>query len=190
MKNFIKHSAFFVFITFSLVFISCESNEDTQLIEEQSNQLILDSNKYTSVKTLTGRSEIYTYNTITLKGNNGKYLSTEGGNKSMTCVNSHAGNWEKFDIINFPANSDTYILRGSNDKYVRVKSGSELQCNRDYADHATKFRLYGSKQSIALARGAYWTPYYLSSENGSKPVRWNRRLNYSWEKWTMADALW
>ncbi len=43
MKDFIKQSTFLILIAFSLVFASCESNEDVQLTDEQDTNLINDN---------------------------------------------------------------------------------------------------------------------------------------------------
>ncbi|MCG8700078.1 MAG: trypsin-like peptidase domain-containing protein, partial [Bacteroidales bacterium] len=62
---------------------------------------------------------------ISLKGNNGKYVSSENGKKAMNCNRTSVAKWEKFTVVD--AGNGKIALKGSNGKYVN--SGSPMYCN-------------------------------------------------------------
>lgn len=199
MKNFIKRSSFLLLIIFSLVFISCESGEDTLLVEEQNKeQDDLQSIDPADLEPI----DIYEYlgitndgralPTISLKGNNGRYISSENGNKAMTCNRTQIGPWEKFKlertIQNF--NQYVYVLKANNGKYARIGFYSRVYATGNDDRYATPLVFYRgpSSDQVYVREGADYPLFpgnYLSSENGSHPIRWNRSQALSWETFTL-----
>lgn len=67
--------------------------------------------------------------TISLKGTNNKYVSSEDGRKAMNCNRSSVGAWEKFIVVD--AGNGKIALQGNNDNYVCSENGRKaIICDR------------------------------------------------------------
>ncbi|MDO6760463.1 T9SS type A sorting domain-containing protein [Tamlana sp. 2_MG-2023] len=73
-------------------------------------------------------------NVISIKGSNGKYVSSENGTKTMTCNRSSIGEWEKFTL---EGSNGVYALKGSNGLYVR----NDMTCTSAEATDWQKFKI-------------------------------------------------
>lgn len=120
---------------------------------------------------------------INLKGNNGKYVSSENGSKAMNCNRSNLGSWERFQIITL--SNGKVVLKGNNGRYVSSENGSKaITCNRKLIGSWEQFTLVsrgGNKYALRGNNGRY-----ISSENGSKSMTCNRTAIGSWETFTIS----
>ncbi len=120
---------------------------------------------------------------ITLKGNNGKYVSSENGTKAMICNRPTDAEWEKFELI---YNSDgTVSLKGNNGRYVTSMDGTApIICDRTKINRWEKFTLIKQDGKYAF-RGS--NGKLISSENGTKAMTCNRSgTPREWELFTVS----
>lgn len=123
--------------------------------------------------------------TITLKGSNGQYVSSENGQSAMMCNRNSAQGWEKFDVID--AGGGKFALRGTNGMYVSSENGqSAMMCNRSAIGDWEKFtwiELGGNNFAMLGNNGRY-----VCSENGSSGMTCNRTAIGGWETFTWATT--
>ncbi|WP_370449361.1 T9SS type A sorting domain-containing protein [Aquimarina sp. BL5] len=81
--------------------------------------------------------------TVTIKGNNGRFVSSENGTKAMNCNRTAAQGWEKFTLVSQGGN--VYAIKGNNGKYVSHENGanSGITCNRSAIGAWEKFIISG-----------------------------------------------
>ncbi|MGS2761576.1 cellulase family glycosylhydrolase [Sinomicrobium sp. M5D2P9] len=117
--------------------------------------------------------------TIWLRGNNGKYVSSEDGQSGMTCNRDSAGDWEVFTVV---GTADGKVaLRGSNNQYVSSENGeSPLLCNRTSIGGWEAFEWLPQPDATIALRGG--NGMYVSSENGENPMLCDRPSVGDWEK--------
>ncbi|MDO3694305.1 cellulase family glycosylhydrolase [Wenyingzhuangia sp. chi5] len=122
---------------------------------------------------------------IWIKGNNLKYLSSEGNDNPMTCIKTEQNAWEVFKVVD--AGNGKIALLGSNDKYVNAGDGTgSMYCNADAIGETEKFTFIQlGENKFALKSNV---GFYLSSENGVNPVISNRQTIGGWELFTWGDA--
>lgn len=122
--------------------------------------------------------------TIWIKGNNGKYISSEGGgNNKMTCSRSDLAATQKFVVVD--AGGGKIALRGSNGKYVSSENGAQagMTCNRDNYNGAWEQFTWQDKGNGLFAISGVGG--FVSSENGLKPITCYRADgNNTWEIFT------
>ncbi|MBL3657525.1 endonuclease/exonuclease/phosphatase family protein [Fulvivirga sediminis] len=132
-----------------------------------------------------GDSNPPSYWSITIKGSNQKYLSSEDGQSAMMCDRESAEGWEEFDVIDHP--DGRFSLRGSNGKYVSSENGdSPMMCDRETIGDWEKFTwvsLEGNAFAILGNNGKY-----VSSENGLSGVMCDRPEINDWETFYWATA--
>jgi hypothetical protein len=121
---------------------------------------------------------------ITLKGNNGFYVSSENGTKAMTCTRTTPQAWEQFTVLD--AGNGKIYLR-SMDKYVSSENGTKaITCNRTTPQGWEIFDwIVNTDGSISL-RGN--NGFYVSSENGAQAMTCNRPTASGWEKFNFATV--
>ncbi|WP_271767519.1 T9SS type A sorting domain-containing protein [Aquimarina algiphila] len=127
---------------------------------------------------------------VSLKGNNGKYVSSENGNKAMTCNRSSVQGWEKFtmNVLGSINGNDQVSLQGNNGKYVSSENGlKDVFCNRGSVGAWEKFELIHHGNNVYSFKGS--NGKYLSSENGSGGMTCSRSSLGSWEKFTIAFGV-
>jgi endoglucanase len=74
--------------------------------------------------------------TISMKGNNNLFVSSENGTIPMNCNRAIADLWEKFTIED--AGAGKVALKGNNGKYVSSENGvQKMNCNRSFANSAS-----------------------------------------------------
>jgi len=85
--------------------------------------------------------------TVSFKGNNGNYVSSENGGKAMRCNRSAVGAWEKFTLESL--GGDLYAIKGNNGKYVSHENGKDIGmfCNRNAVGAWEKFVIKGLSSS-------------------------------------------
>ena len=77
---------------------------------------------------------------IALRGNNGKYISSENGKKPMHCNVNGVWGWQKFKVIQL--GNGKIALKGSNGKYVSSENGNRpMICNRKRIGSWEKFEV-------------------------------------------------
>ncbi|PUZ27784.1 Chitinase, GH18 family [Chitinophaga costaii] len=116
--------------------------------------------------------------TITLKGFNGKYVSSKNGTAPMICNANLAQGWEQFTIVD--AGGGKIALRGSNGLYVSSENGTEaINCNRTTIQGWEKFDWVGNSLGQVAFRGN--NGKFISSENGTQDMTCNRDSASGWE---------
>lgn len=121
---------------------------------------------------------------ITLKGNNGFYVSSENGTKAMTCTRTAPQGWEQFTVLD--AGGGKIALR-SMSKYVSSENGVEaITCNRTAVQGWEVFDWIVNTDGTISLRGN--NGYYVSSENGEEPMTCNRATIGGWERFNYATV--
>jgi len=116
--------------------------------------------------------------TIALKGNNGKYVSSENGNQPMNCNRPQSDLWEKFTLVS--VGNGQFALKGNNGKYVSSENGNKpITCNRTQIGAWEKFTIQSAGNEKYAIKGN--NGKYISSENGNKPMICNRTRVQAWE---------
>jgi hypothetical protein len=115
---------------------------------------------------------------ITLKGNNGFYVSSENGTKAMTCTRTAPQGWEQFTVVD--AGGGKVALRSMN-KYVSSENGTEaITCSRTAVQGWEVFDWIVNADGTISLRGN--NGYYVSSENGEEPMTCTRATIGGWER--------
>lgn len=118
--------------------------------------------------------------TITLKGPNGLFVSSEDGTEPMRCNRAVADDWEKFTIVD--AGNGKVALR-SMGKYVSSENGTQpITCNRTTIGDWERFTLVNNADNTVSFRGN--NNRYISSENGTMAMTCNRTVADGWEKFS------
>ena len=120
--------------------------------------------------------------TISLKGNNNSFVSSENGVKAMICNRPAVGAWEKFTVVD--AGNGKVALKGNNGKYVT--DGSPMWCNSNTISNAAKFTWTDAGGGLIALKGNNGN--FVSSENGTKAMNCNRTAIGAWEKFTWAEV--
>jgi hypothetical protein len=121
---------------------------------------------------------------ITLKGNNGFYVSSENGTKAMTCTRTAPEGWEQFTV--FDAGGGKVALR-SMGKYVSSENGAQaITCNRTAVQGWEVFDWIVNADGTISLRGN--NGYYVSSENGEEPMTCTRATPGGWERFNYATV--
>lgn len=121
---------------------------------------------------------------ITLKGNNGFYVSSENGTKAMTCTRTAPQGWEQFTVLD--AGGGKVALR-SMGKYVSSENGEEaITCSRTAVQGWEVFDWIVNTDGTISLRGN--NGYYVSSENGEEAMTCNRPTIGGWERFNYATV--
>ncbi|HYG38192.1 MAG TPA: carbohydrate-binding protein [Cytophagales bacterium] len=121
--------------------------------------------------------------TITLKGNNNRFVNGMNGTASMQCNSLAADTWEKFLVVD--AGNGKIALRSMN-KYVSSENGaaSGITCNRTAIGGWEAFDWIVNADGKISLRGN--NGLYVSSENGTKAMTCTRAAIGGWETFTYA----
>jgi GH18 family chitinase len=115
--------------------------------------------------------------TITLKGFNGRYVSSENGTQAMTCTRTTAQAWEQFTVVDAGGGK---IALQSQGKYVSSENGTQpITCNRTTIGDWEKFDWIWTADGKVTLRGN--NGRYISSENGTQAMTCNRTTASGWE---------
>lgn len=120
---------------------------------------------------------------ISLKGNNGKFVSGKEGFSVMICNVTTATALEKFTVID--AGGGKIALR-SKGKYASSENGTQaMNCNRTTIGDYEKFTVVNNADGTISLRGN--NNRYVSSENGAQGMTCNRTTIDGWEKFTLVN---
>jgi len=127
---------------------------------------------------LTGWTTAPTYeHTVTLKGNNGKYITYKNAGNLMNCTSGVAGKTEEFTLVD--AGNGKNALRGSNLMYVTLGADGKLYCNSATIGNQQLFTL-NNLCGVYSLRGP--NNMYISSEDGAATgITCNRASPQGWE---------
>jgi glucosylceramidase len=115
--------------------------------------------------------------TITLKGSNGSYVSSENGTQAMTCNRATAQGWEQFLVVD--AGGGKVALQ-SMSKYVSSENGVQaMTCNRAAFSDWEKFTWISNADGTVSLQGN--NGMFVSSENGAQAMTCNRATAQGWE---------
>jgi len=116
--------------------------------------------------------------TITLKGNNGLYVSGEDGQQAMNCNRATAQAWEQFLVVD--AGNGKVALQ-SMGQYVSSENGvNPITCNRPAFDAWEEFTWVNNADGTISLQGN--NGEFVSSENGAQPMTCNRATAQGWEE--------
>ncbi|MDB3936183.1 hypothetical protein N9383_05640 [Granulosicoccus sp.] len=134
------------------------------------------------------------FDDIAIKCNNGKYLSSENGEKAMSCNRTRIGDWEVFTVVLIPG--EGFILlantpgQASSRSIVRVSGQQQVLTARGTSNNDRTIFAYGfpdsdsSIRSISrVSNGLLW-----SSENGEKPATVTRTRTREYERFTIESV--
>lgn len=116
--------------------------------------------------------------TITLKGPNNLYVSSENGTQPMNCNRTTAQGWEQFLVVDAGGGK---IALQSQGKYVSSENGvNPITCNRTTIGGWEQFTWISNSDGTISLQGS--NGRYVSSENGTQPMTCNRTTIDAWEK--------
>jgi len=115
---------------------------------------------------------------ITLKGNNGLYVSGEDGLKPMNCNRTTAQAWEQFLVVD--AGNGKVSLQ-SMGMYVSSENGlNPITCNRTTAQGWEQFNWINNPDGTISLQGNNGS--FVSSENGTQAMTCTRSVAQAWEE--------
>jgi hypothetical protein len=108
--------------------------------------------------------------TVTLKGSNNLYVSSENGTQPMNCNRTAAQSWESFTVVDAGGGKVALLNQG---KYVSSENGTQaITCNRTAIGPWEQFDWIQNADGTVALRGS--NGKYISSENGTQPMTCNR----------------
>jgi glucosylceramidase len=115
--------------------------------------------------------------TITLKGLNNLYVSSENGTQPMNCNRPTAQGWEQFLVVDAGGGK---IALQSMGKYVSSENGvNPITCNRTTIGGWEQFNWIVNADGTISLQGN--NGRYISSENGTQAMTCNRTSISGWE---------
>ncbi|MBO9204783.1 MULTISPECIES: glycoside hydrolase family 30 beta sandwich domain-containing protein [Niastella] len=115
--------------------------------------------------------------TITLKGFNAQYVSSENGTQAMNCNRPTAQGWEQFLVVDAGGGK---IALQSMGKYVSSENGANpITCNRTTIGGWEQFTWIVNADGTISLQGN--NGRYISSENGTQAMTCNRTSISGWE---------
>ncbi|NCD70782.1 glycoside hydrolase family 30 beta sandwich domain-containing protein [Mucilaginibacter agri] len=115
--------------------------------------------------------------TITLKGFNNQYVSSENGTQAMNCNRATASAWEQFLVVDAGAGK---VALQSMGKYVSSENGTQaITCNRTTFGDWEKFDWVPTADGKVTLRGN--NGKFISSENGTQAMTCTRATASGWE---------
>lgn len=116
--------------------------------------------------------------TITLKGSNGLYVTSNNADSAMACDRTTAQGWETFTVGD--AGNGLVTLKGSNGLYVTSNNGaSPMTCDRATAQAWEQFRWISNPDGTISLQGSNGD--YVSSNNGVGFMTCDRTQAQGWE---------
>lgn len=115
--------------------------------------------------------------TITLKGFNNQYVSSENGTQAMNCNRATPGGWEQFTVVDAGGGK---IALQSQGKYVSSENGTQaITCSRTTIGDWEKFDWVPTTDGKVTFRSSGGK--YISSENGTQAMTCSRASASGWE---------
>ncbi|MCR8559216.1 family 16 glycosylhydrolase [Mucilaginibacter sp. BJC16-A38] len=132
---------------------------------------------YVRVYTATTTSGPPIGQTITLKGFNNDYVSSENGTQAMNCNRTTASAWEQFTVIDEGGGK---VALQSMGKYVSSENGTmPITCNRTSVGAWETFTWGTNADGTITLQGNNGD--FVSSENGTQAMTCNRTSASGWE---------
>jgi beta-glucanase (GH16 family) len=117
--------------------------------------------------------------TITLKGSNGLYVTSNNADSAMACNRTTAQGWETFTVGD--AGNGLITLKGSNGLYVTSNNAdSAMECNRATASTWEQFRWITNSNGTISLQGTNGD--YVTSNNGVGAMTCDRLQAQGWEQ--------
>jgi beta-glucanase (GH16 family) len=117
--------------------------------------------------------------TITLKGSNGLYVTSNNADSAMACDRATAQGWETFTVGD--AGNGLITLQGSNGLYVTSNNGdSAMACNRTTPQAWEQFRWINNPDGSISLQGT--NGMYVTSNNGTTWMTCDRAQAQAWEE--------
>jgi glucosylceramidase len=115
--------------------------------------------------------------TVTLKGFNNQYVSSENGTQAMNCNRPTASTWETFTVVDAGGGKIALQAMG---KYVSSENGTQaITCNRTTISDTEKFDWITTADGKVTLRGN--NSKFISSENGTQAMTCTRATASGWE---------
>ncbi|WP_419700466.1 glycoside hydrolase family 30 beta sandwich domain-containing protein [Mucilaginibacter sp. NFX135] len=115
--------------------------------------------------------------TVTLKGFNSQYVSSENGTQAMNCNRPTASTWETFTVVDAGGGKIALQAMG---KYVSSENGTQaITCNRTTISDTEKFDWITTADGKVTLRGN--NSKFISSENGTQAMTCTRATASGWE---------
>jgi len=115
--------------------------------------------------------------TVSLKGFNNQYVSSENGTQAMNCNRPTASAWETFTVVDAGAGKIALQAMG---KYVSSENGTQaITCNRTSISDTEKFDWITTADGKVTLRGN--NAKFISSENGTQAMTCTRATASGWE---------
>jgi hypothetical protein len=121
--------------------------------------------------------------TVTIKGSNGLYVSSENGQQAMNCNRSVAQGWEQFAVLD--GGGGKVSLKNS-DKLVCSENGTQaMNCNRTAIGPWEQFDWIKNADGSVSFRGN--NGKYVSSENGTQAMTCTKDVIGATEKFRINE---
>lgn len=121
--------------------------------------------------------------TMTIKGANGLYVSSENGQQAMNCNRTVAQGWEQFAVLD--GGGGKVALKNS-DKYVCSENGTQaMNCNRTAIGPWEQFDWVKNADGSVSFRGN--NGKYVSSENGTQAMTCTKDVIGATEKFRINE---
>jgi hypothetical protein len=121
--------------------------------------------------------------TVTIKGSNGLYVSSENGQQAMNCNRAAAQGWEQFAVVD--GGGGKVALKNS-DKYVCSENGTQaMNCNRTAIGPWEQFDWVKNADGSISFRGN--NGKYVSSENGTQAMTCTKDVIGATEKFRINE---
>ncbi|GAA3918405.1 lectin [Chitinophaga oryziterrae] len=121
--------------------------------------------------------------TVTIKGANGLYVSSENGQQAMNCNRTVAQGWEQFAVLD--GGGGKVALKNS-DKYVCSENGTQaMNCNRTAIGPWEQFDWIKNADGSVSFRGN--NGKYVSSENGTQAMTCTKDVIGATEKFRINE---
>lgn len=104
--------------------------------------------------------------TVTIKGSNGLYVSSENGQQAMNCNRTAVGGWEQFKVVD-AGNGKVALINSA--KYVCSEDGLQaMNCNRTAVGPWEQFEWIRNADGSVSFKGS--NGKFVSSENGTQAM--------------------
>ncbi|MDN5287748.1 MAG: lectin, partial [Mucilaginibacter sp.] len=108
--------------------------------------------------------------TVTIKGSNNQYVSSENGTQAMNCNRATAQGWEQFSVVDAGGGKVALLNSG---KYVSSENGTQaINCNRTSVGPWEQFDWIINSDGTISLRGNNGA--YISSEGGTQAMTCTR----------------
>ena len=125
--------------------------------------------------------------TVSFRGNNGRYISSENGDQPLTINRTGVGVWERFQLIRLDGEGIRYAFRGNNGRYISADNGTrKMSCTRTRILAQEVFRFNTAPGANTFYIKGY-NNKFVSSNDGNEELglRCDRDSGDLWERFTL-----